>query len=275
LILLAVAAISCHPWDKHVDSISSGGLEQYCVHVSEDLASYPDVTYLNVSDWIQEALVTHQPFEDTWESVPGVDFYDIGDCSDLTPQETSETRIFFQVLEGPQQCPGNPGCAIEQPIQCGSHTNHTGYCAFTVFLNSPALAAGELPSQFSAAEKNLVRFSLINHEVGHVFGLDDPDEDCPDPGSCPVNEEGTGCKILVEDAFPPGIFPLLSGFPVPIFSVMNTTGYCCPDNSAHSGESYSEYCRDHWPYGDPPFPSFLDRQMVELIGDENPWVHKR
>jgi hypothetical protein len=274
-LLLAVAAIACHPWNEHLDSINIGsGIEQYCVNVNEDLVDYPDVTHSNVTDWIQEALFPGQ----YWESVPGIDLADIGRCSDMTENEEDQNKIWFFVSGGASPCPSDPGCTISQGVQCGIHINHTGYCAYNVFLSSVALSAAWLPSYLSDPERDLLRYSLINHEVGHVFGLWDPGgdgDDCPDPESCPVNEEGTGCKILVEDAFPPGIFPLQSGFPIPIFSVMNSIGYCCPDISEHAGESYTEFCRDHWPHGSPPFPTFLDLQMVKLIAEENPWVHKR
>jgi hypothetical protein len=247
-VALAVVAMGCHvhgDWEKHLTNVhSTVEHERYCTD-----SNVSGVTQEQFSTWVGEALFHGL---DDWETnVSGFLPADQGYCDDLG---LSEAEIFFRLNSAPF-C-GEPGCT-NFPATCfghdGSSYAHNNCPFFDVVV--------AFESNDTAEERN----NIINHEVGHVLGLADPD--CDSDGSdrnCDIGTKAADRCWLTRNPLPPLLF--IPRFQ-PVLSIMHTTGWCCPDLQVHRANGTD--CSDHW-VGDLAFPSEYDLASAQMVADDNP-----
>lgn len=261
-VLLAVVAMACHPWDRHLSSVHEIGVgqaaEEFCTQVNVDPAEHPGVTEQAVNDWVKEALYLHTHVND-WESILGARFENRGSCGDYTPFELEDIELHYRVNEEPW-C-GDIACTDGFPFPCPVHvgSGHNNCNYFEIVLD---------PLFFEGSDD--YRNHGINHETGHALGLADP-ECVASEGNCQITNDADHCWLRMKPFDSDGdTLPDNPERVVPLPSIMHTTGYCCPDLQAH--QKAQTGCEDHWPPADLAFPNSLDRLIAQLIADNHPWV---
>lgn len=231
ILVLAVLAMACHKWDRHLASYHSGlgfaRLDEWCFWIAPDI----NRTVGEVQNWIIEALDGPGVFD--WEGfVTGADYLPRGDCRQLTGQDLFNVEIEITLTDGAgvvASCGGLTSVACVVPFGSGlSHSNHTNYDKFGVWINEQELTAG-VPNR---------RRHIINHEFAHTLGLDDV-----------TTTSGTGidrCRIRIDtnnNGIPDTTVPLIA---------ITHDRFVCGTNHVNI-----------------PYPTWYDVVMADLIAENH------
>jgi hypothetical protein len=157
-----MTGMACHVSGRHLGTVhSGGGAEEWCVYDSTD-----EYTASQLIGKIGDPVHSNS----SWDSRDTLDFAEAasvsgtdGDCEDVEITQTEITITVVDSLNGTPCPPEEPtGCARPAGVET-SHSGHSNYTQFNIWLKA-TLFTYTLPSLRG----------LINHEVGHTVGFDDP-----------------------------------------------------------------------------------------------------
>ena len=132
---------------------------------------------------IASVLLDHAGWRRVRESAGVIRFEGTGKCSDTEPDRLRELG-FWVTGTG---C-GGPSCVLFRHFaEVNPVTGHTEYGAMDVYVNHLDLAQDFCPP----ADMVFCAYHTINHEIGHVLGLDDSPP-CP-PEQSIMHNNGHGC----------------------------------------------------------------------------------
>jgi hypothetical protein len=212
----------------HIDSINhvaGSEDETYCIELLDD----PSIEYKAAWYRIQDALYLKNPPGESWDGLEGgkIDFRPLHPSQWLFDYCTTGTEIIFNVKDDiSSNC-----TSIENPAGCAKRFSPEENPASGHSDWYDELDYGVIYLKTSSLLNDDFYAHLVNHEVGHLFGLADGGPNWPPP---------------------PGPTPPTTAYPTPPTPTQNPWS-CSPQSVMHS---YG--CTD-WKW-----PTAADRQAVEV-----------